>query len=442
MVELAGAAVDPREIAAQLEVTGVSDRVARDDYGRASVFVIADELWRSTPFAPLEVRAGRVSLVPGGPTDLVRGLVYGAPALLLFALQRASTWPMTPLLLALAVTWGWGLGQVTANLAYELRGRCDTVGELAVLSRLLMLTPPTTLLVVAVPTWWSHTGLGAGIAAMCLATFMVASAILVLRDRLTLAVACLVPALVVSAVEVTHPSLEPSLVVGAVAVSSGATVLSAWSLVRERMPQGMAFTTELRRVVRHFVHGLVCGAALAAVVFASSGLVHRSGVRGVVSVPIVLSLGVMEWQLRSFRAGASSALALHRLEHFEQLTWHLFRRSLGRYLAVVFGISVVLAVAVGSFHRPRELAVFALTMLLGPIYLTDLTLVSVSRVDIALRGWMRGMAVGVAAGLFALLAGVASSMAGVVAVASGLTVCALSLGVAVRPAVVAAVNHY
>ncbi|MFM2076527.1 MAG: hypothetical protein RJA49_417, partial [Actinomycetota bacterium] len=329
---IVAAAVDPREIAAHLEVAGVSARVARDTYGSESVFELADELWSATPFVAVPVPRTPPP-VPGGPIDLVRGLVYAAPALLLFALQRASSWPMTPLLLALAVTWGWGLGQVTANLAYALRGRFDAKGELAVLSRLLVLTPPTTLLVVAVPTWWSRAGVTAAAAAVCLTTFMVASAVLVLEERLRLAVLCLAPALVVSVVELVHPSLPASVVVGSVAVTTAATVGSAWTLVQGPIPEGVLFTEELRRVAVHLVHGLVCGAALAAVVFASARAIERAEVRGVVSVPIVLSLGVMEWQLRTFRSGASSFLDLPRLEVFEQQTWDLFVRCLARYAA-------------------------------------------------------------------------------------------------------------
>ena len=47
-------ATDPLQIAAALESDGVNDRIAREEYGFADVFELAEELYRRVPLRPLE----------------------------------------------------------------------------------------------------------------------------------------------------------------------------------------------------------------------------------------------------------------------------------------------------------------------------------------------------------------------------------------------------
>ncbi|MFM2076786.1 MAG: hypothetical protein RJA49_676, partial [Actinomycetota bacterium] len=112
------------------------------------------------------------------------------------------------------------------------------------------------------------------------------------------------------------------------------------------------------------------------------------------------------------------------------------------YVATVLCLSAAVALGAGSFAHPDELAVFGLSMLLGPIYLADVTLVSLGRVDLALRGWLHGLAAGLSAGAAGHLAQLDPATAGAGAAAIGLLVCAMSIAGSIRTPVVAAVNHH
>ena len=197
VTEFAAHAVDPLEIAADLEASGISNRVARDVYGAADVFELANGLWQEIPFVAAEVEP-ETTRRPGNVSDLGRGLVYGAPGLLLFALQHSWDWALPTWVLALAVTWGWGVGQMAANLTYTLRTRHDASGERFLLGVVLVATPMSTILVVGGVGQVFDITMAATLVATVLTAYMVAAAILVLHEQLLVAALCLLPGVVVA----------------------------------------------------------------------------------------------------------------------------------------------------------------------------------------------------------------------------------------------------
>ena len=118
--EVIAAAVDPLEIAASLETCGLSNAVVQSRYGHKDVFGLADEL-----YAAVELRGAPASdpgtKRSGDFSDLARGLVFAAPALMFagaaLALGSWLSWWSTPL----ALIWGWAFSQFVAYLSFSRR---------------------------------------------------------------------------------------------------------------------------------------------------------------------------------------------------------------------------------------------------------------------------------------------------------------------------------
>jgi hypothetical protein len=439
VIEHARGAIDRLEIAANLEAAGISNRVARDQHQVVDVFALADRLWNDVPFAPdvveldPEQRSGNIS-------DLGRGAVYGAPGLLLYALQSAIGWKVPTWVLAVAVTWGWGLGQLVAGVAYAARSRGDEHGERLLHGWMLLISPLTTVAVIGGCSWFLEAPFRVYLVAAGLTTYMVATAVLVLRDRILVAACCLVPG-AVGAVIGLADAARGTLVAVAVLVSLGASLVAAsWFVTLNGRVRGVLGRGEFVRSLLHLVHGMLCGAALAVVVLAGGALVHRRAGLLAVSMPLIASLGVMEWELRTFRAGANRLQSVTSLATYTELTRRLFVRCQAVYALSTLTACVVAALAAGSIGHPGELGLIGVAGLLGCVYHLDVTLVSLGRVDLALRGWAIGTLIG---GLAALAALGSVRNADLVFVGSlaGLVVCAASLWALAQTPVCTAVSH-
>ena len=438
--EVASGVLDPMELAAHLEVAGISNRVARDEYGANDVFEVARTIWDDVPFVPAAVepeparRAGNMS-------DLGRGLVYGAPGLLLYGLQRAMGWSVPAWLLAFAVTWGWGIGQLAANLAYTLRSRHDRDGERALMGAVLLATPISTLSIVGAVVAGSGEGFVGVIVATGLTTYMVGSAVLVLNERIGIAALCLAPGSVVSTAALLTDRVGGEAVAIAVGISVIGALVATVPFASLRIHRAGVFARgELRRSAVHLFHGFFCGAALAVVVLGCGAAVDDGNALVAVSVPLVLSLGVMEWQLRTFRAGASRLQELTDVAEYSARTWRLFVRCQIQYAVAVLAMCAIAAVVTGAIAHPGEVAVLAAAGCLGVAYHLDVTLVSLGRVDLAMWAWCTGA---VAGGLVALLTAALGVEADVmlISTAVGLTACISMFWRVASAPVRAAVNH-
>jgi hypothetical protein len=197
---------------------------------------------------------------------------------------------------------------------------------------------------------------------------------------------------------------------------------------------------EFVRSLFHLLHGLLCGGALAVVVTMGGALVHRRMGLLAVSMPLVMSLGVMEWQLRTFRSGAKRLQSATSLAEYTERTRRLFVRCQAVYASSTLAACVVAVLAARSINHVGELGVVGVVGLLGCVYHLDVTLVSLGRVDLALRGWFVGAVVG---GLAAIVATGLVRQADIAFVGSlvGLAACAASLWMLAQTPVCTAVNH-
>ena len=137
-------AVDPLEIAASLEASGISKRVVAERYGYANVFALAEELWTKVAFRPGPGAPRNNLWRVGNVRDLGRGALYAAPALMLLALTRAANLQFSWWVLPLAITWGWALGQVTAYFGYTFKSRPNRRNEKLVLGWVMVATVIST----------------------------------------------------------------------------------------------------------------------------------------------------------------------------------------------------------------------------------------------------------------------------------------------------------
>ena len=136
LATVCSAAVDPLEIAVALEVAGISHAVVNERYDRADVFSLAGTLWdriplRSVPAKPVVLPRS------GDRRDLARGLLYALPAVMLLALTSALDLELARWVLPLAISWGWGVGQVTAFIGYRLQSDQHSRREGAIVSRIV-----------------------------------------------------------------------------------------------------------------------------------------------------------------------------------------------------------------------------------------------------------------------------------------------------------------
>ncbi len=257
--EVIAAAVDPLEIAASLETCGLSNAVVQSRYGHKDVFGLADEL-----YAAVELRGAPASdpgtKRSGDFSDLARGLVFAAPALMFagaaLALGSWLSWWSTPL----ALIWGWAFSQFVAYLSFSRRAWGKPAGSAPAWGILAALIS-CGCLGVAGDALLGGNVYGVLFAAGACA-FMTAAAELVAREQERLVALMLLPGAVGSIVFVVkEPWRLPAVVVLALATASVAgTVLAALRHLPARWwHTAVVSRSEAPSAARYFAHGLCCG---------------------------------------------------------------------------------------------------------------------------------------------------------------------------------------
>jgi hypothetical protein len=106
-------------------------------------------------------------------------------------------------------------------------------------------------------------------------------------------------------------------------------------------------------------------------------------------LPLVLTIGVAEWQLRGYRQLSRQVLGLtDDLVRFGTVAWRFLMRSFSRYVGVLALVSVALWVGVSRAEHgvPAESTLLCLAYaVLGGALFLNLVLIAHARVDLALR---------------------------------------------------------
>ncbi len=303
-------AVDSLEVAARLETHGMSSRVAVDSFGFPDVFTAAEAVYAAVPFADPDPPPPP-SQPMGGPLDLLRGALFALPALFLPVVVAGFAIHPSWWVLPVGLTVAWGTSQAFATYAWALRGRKDRRSD-SLLAVASIVISAVLCLGCAVLARWALGGNETSVAvAVAVAAYIAASGMLVFQKAEWLLAACMLPAAVGSflalealPVTITHRAAAWCVVATLVlvVVTANRHVFGAgW-----RRPD--LARAETIRAAKYLCYGLGCG-LLISVFIDFAGELDGSGDALVIAVgPLLVTLGLMEWQLRSFRSRATTAL--------------------------------------------------------------------------------------------------------------------------------------
>jgi hypothetical protein len=339
-------AVDPREIAAVLEADGVTDAVARSRYDSPDVFDLAERLCRDKPRRP-----DPAALVPSPwratpAVHLLRGVLFGLPALAYLTVADRITGLRSALLLVVSVLLAWATGQGLAYLGYVRLGWGDAADAARVLGG--------GLLAIALPAVAATVGLGVFlgvpttvvlIAAGQVVYVLAATVALVLgRERWLLAalmpgIAAAVAGLVLGD-DVLHSARFAGCAGVSVLAATAAAVLALRG-ARPRLPHGR----ELLAATPNAVFGVAVGALLIFVPAANTfdpapDRVVATSASLATLLPLSVSMGPAEWLLYRYRSATHRALQrAHTLAAFGRRAAAALLGAAVGYLAALVTLS-------------------------------------------------------------------------------------------------------
>ena len=422
------AAVDPLEIAARLETHGMSSQVAVDSFGYPDVFAAANVVYASLPFEHVEAPAP-ASEPMGGPLDLMRGALFALPALFFPVIVRGFSVHPHWWVLPVGLTVAWAISQAVAAVAWALRGQGDERSDSLVAFGSILINA-VVCLGCAVLAWWTLGGSEASVViAVGVAAYIGAAGILLFQQAEWLLAICMLPAAVgsLSATGLLPVTISHRAAAWSVVVTTGLVIAVANRHVLSPLWRRPALQRAVReRTAKYFLYGLGCGLLTSVyIVFAEE--TNGSGGALIIAVsPLLLTLGLMEWQLRSFRSRATSALATSPdLTHFGHQIRSAFGRSVGTYVAALAVLSVAGVVIGHHLHASMVPLLLAAVGALGLSFFLALLLGSTGRIDLVLTCWAATFAI-----LSATLAGTEVIWSHITPWA-GLTALLVSIGAAI-----------
>jgi hypothetical protein len=388
-------AVDPLEIAAILEAQGVTDATSREYYNCDDVFDLAERLWWRTPTVVAPVADQVVDEDrPGSLRDLLHGVIFALNGLFFSVGLQAASEPRVIAALVGALVASWAVGQASSLLWFRLEARKGDQAGRTVLRRSLQFV----LLGGLATGWWlDQAGLPPSITLMAVAqVYLVigASALLLYRKELWFFLS-LVPAVGCAVATWLAPGWAQPTVLLAVVVGSVVVIVveAAW-LVRpmgEGPHRAALQWADLSSALQMSLYG-VTGAVLlshSAMSTLVTGVHHEVKGFDVSVLPLVLTIGVAEWQLRGYRQLSRQVLGLtDDLVRFGTVAWRFLMRSFFRYVGVLALVSVALWVGVSRAEHgvPAESTLLCLAYaVLGGALFLNLVLIAHARVDLALR---------------------------------------------------------
>jgi hypothetical protein len=438
LVEVVTAAVDPLEIAACLETCGLSNAVVKKRFGYNDVFGLAQHLYRTSDFRAAPATDRRKTR-PGGLADLGRGIVFATPTLMFagsaIALRSWLSWWTVPL----ALMCGWAFGQFVSYGGFSRRAAGEAPGATVVWALLAALVTCGCLGLAGDAVLGGRCSGVLFAAAAC--AFMTAAAELVVHGDERLIGLMLLPGAVGSLVFITRvPFVLPTQAAVALA---GASVLGTVLAALRRLPHRwwrspMVSRAELPTAVRYFAYGVCCGLFVALFMVLEPARTGPSSWPAAAAYPMVLSLGVMEWQLRSLRTAARGTLAgSHTMAGFARTVRKQLARSTLCYLTAL----VALTGLVQALAHARGVAVPLPLLLAGGClavaFFLALVVSACGRVELALWAWTAGLATFGARALLAEVLHLGGALPGAdAAFCSAALVSAVALALAARRAVV------
>jgi hypothetical protein len=432
LVATCSAAVDPLEVAAWLETRGLSRQVASDSFGYPDVFSAGDVVYRNLPFTTVEPPDPPAQLM-GGPMDLLRGALYVLPALFLTIVVRGFSYHPSWWVLPIGLTLAWAISQAIAVLAWAERGRGEERGDGLLAFASIVVSAAASLGVAALAAETLGGNLASILEAVGVATYIAAAGILLLRSAEWVLLACVTPAAVAACavggfLPFTLTDRQGAYVVlGSLALvvlaAVGQLSKDAWRVPSVDWSDGS-------RASRYLLYGLGSGLLISVFIGFSDEMGSNSVALLVAIWPLMLTLGLMEWQVRSFRGRTTRAMTTSPdLSDFARRA----RRSLVRSTATFVTALVVLSAAGVVIGHNRGAANVPLLVgsigAVGIAFFLALLLVASAQIDQVLVCWGITFGVlGASLGVVALVDGNISPISGIASllVAGGVAVVVLS----------------
>lgn len=379
-------AVDSLQVAAALESGGITDRIAREEYGLPDVFAVAEELYRSVPrrlkvAADTPFSSGRWQTL----RELSHGVLFVLPALAYPAISQAigSKGLLVGLVLSTAVGWAWGLGM--SWLVYRLIGRGFQEEAARLLLRLGLIGIGLVGVGAALLSYWWGLGPQTVVFATSqMAYQMVASVLIIYRLEGWLLVV-LLPSILTNAWYLAAGSPTPAQ--GSAVGSSLATLalgLTAACYAIWTTPRAKDFSPTL--APKDYLGGLpllVYGALSAALVLLGNTHYMFSNLDLSLSImPLVVSMGVLEWQVRRFRERSVLLLReTQRVREFVAGERRILLETLGAALFVVAIVSLACALILSQLEQLsiQGAMMFAAHLMLAGVFYINFILLARGR---------------------------------------------------------------
>ncbi len=370
-------AVDPFEIAAGLEMDGLSDQATRVRYGLPDVFALAEELFRQTKRQP---DVPKPAPNPWGTTigkHALHGLLFALPALCYPVASALMVDKGALLLLVVSMLVSWPASQGLSYLGHSRRSRRDPDGSrwllragLGVFGLVLVAAVLLTAILSGESTaiQWFAAGQGG---------YLLAATVLLVAGAERWLCVALAPGVLVSAVYLLTGRPEALHLVAWLAL--GATLAAAlgfavWktSWPRPKPNRRLVRAGELRASGPYALFGLL---VIGMLVFPLIAPRLFPGIRGadattlLGTLPLSLSMGAAELQLYRYRGRIFELLQrTTRLAQFAGRSRLVLARVLGEYLgmATILTAAVVgLAAVAGNSPQWSDLPDFAGYIALG-----------------------------------------------------------------------------
>jgi hypothetical protein len=410
-------AVDPYQIAAMLESDGLNDRIALEEYGFKDVFELADALYKRVPGRPLSAMDTlKRSPASRAWLEVSKGLLFGLPGLLYPAVYALFGIWSTTLGLTFAAIAGWGWSQLMSHIAHRMINRGNAGGAARLLLGLAGLGVLGTVGLMLIASQFIVGGDFASaikIAAVQMAYQTAASIVFVFERELWLFWAVL-PGILINICYLVLGADAISPVIAAVA-GCGSVVLALMAAYlcavragtwQKKTKKGMALRlSDVMEAVPFVFYGAGCAAFIAfdTLQFWIVRPDFAPPALGFVIVPVVLSMGVLEWQLRRFRERGVELLARTQAPQvFSTQIRNAFLQALSSYALILVGLSLmawVLTVSLG-LDPLQTLMLLAANCALGVGFFAAFLLIGQNRIMVVLFALLMATIVR-ATGLFA-----------------------------------------
>jgi len=312
--EVCANAVDAQQIAASLEAEGINDRITRDRFAVGDVFALASHLHQRVPSRPADATPPVVD--PPGPVPspwalILRGPVYLAPVLFFVGGGDRLRGSATLWVALVSLLLAWVLNQGFGVIIHTLIGRAELAkARRSARQSLILGTSMVTLLGWLLAFLVFDNGWLAALAAVQTAYLISSASLLALSEDRRL-LTSLAPGAVVAALGLITNTIRPEIILATAAATVAAVVAALWLATRDPSPQRILIPSryDLRIAAIHALLGGVWATLIALAGYAAAPDPALMMTVNIAAAPVVMTMGIAEWQLARFRQSAYRRLA-------------------------------------------------------------------------------------------------------------------------------------